>query len=97
MPNPSHLSPDAVASREQVLEGVKEVVGEQMGIAADRIRAEDLLENDLGCDSLDQVEIMMEVEEHFGISVPDDVGDRVRTIGDVVDGVLELLGQRDSV
>jgi acyl carrier protein len=49
---------------------------------------------DLGCDSLDIIEITMEVEEHFDISVPDDQEQDVRTVGDIVDGVLRLLGRR---
>ncbi|MCX7426479.1 MAG: phosphopantetheine-binding protein [Planctomycetia bacterium] len=49
---------------------------------------------DLGSDSLDIIEITMEVEEHFDISVPDDQEQDVRTVRDIVDGVLRLLGQR---
>ncbi len=78
-------------SRDRVLEEVKTIVGEQMDIAVDAIQESSDLENDLGFDSLDQVEIVMEVEDHFGIDVPDEVADRVRTIRDIVDGVMRLL------
>jgi len=75
------------------LADVKQIVGEQMAIPPQRIQENHALVEDLGCDSLDLVEISMETEEHFGISVPDEFVDQVRTIGDVADGVLELLGQ----
>lgn len=56
------------------------------------IRESSNLETDIGCDSLDLMEIMMEVEEHFDIDVPDAIGDEVDTVGDGVDGALGLLG-----
>lgn len=79
-------------SRDRMLEDVKAIAGEQVGIAVENIRESSDLENDLGFDSLDRVETLMEVEEHFGIDVPDAVADDVRTIRDIVDGVMRLLG-----
>lgn len=38
----------------------------------------------------------MEIEEHFDLTVPDDIGQQLRTIGDAVDGVMRLLDQNDS-
>ncbi len=96
MPIPNHSVQGELSAREQVVAGVKQVVGEQMGIPVERIRDGDALENDLGCDSLDVVEITMEVEEHFDISVSDDVGDEVRTISDMVEGVLRLLAEQQA-
>ncbi len=76
--------------RARVLEDVKKIVGEKMGVAVEAIREATELERDLGCDSLDRVEILMEVEDHFGIDVPEDLGDSVRSIRDIVDGILRL-------
>ena len=78
-------------SRANVLEDVKTIVGEQMGMAPQAIRETSELERDLGCDSLDRVEIAMEVEDHFGIDVPDDVADAIRTVRDIVDGVMRQM------
>jgi len=89
----SNLSSEVVPSRPQVIEDVKSTVAEHMGIAPGTIRESSNLETDIGCDSLDLVEIMMEVEEHFDIDVPDEISDEVDTIGDVADGVLGLLGR----
>jgi acyl carrier protein len=88
----SNLSRRICPSRDQILADVKRIVAEQAGIAPEAVRESDNLINDLGCDSLDVIEIAMEVEEQFGITVPDDVSDAARTVGDIVDGVLQLLG-----
>ncbi len=89
----SSLSTSTRLGRDQVLEDVRRIVGEYAEIAPETIGEENALEADLGCDSLDIVEISMEVEEHFGISVPDDVAEQGRTVGGIVDGVLQLLGE----
>ncbi|MEN6494427.1 MAG: acyl carrier protein [Thermoguttaceae bacterium] len=81
------------ASREGVLEEVKQIVAVQLSIAPEQIQESSQLEADLGCDSIDVVEITMEIEEHFDLTVPDDIGQQLRTIGDAVDGVMRLLGQ----
>jgi acyl carrier protein len=91
MPTKSSVSDTAALSRQRVLEEVKTIAGEQVGIAVENIRETSDLENDLGFDSLDKVETLMEVEEHFGIDVPDAVADEARTIRDIVDGVMRLL------
>jgi len=86
-----------VLSRNRVLCDVKRIVGEEVGIAPEDIEENCDLVSDLGSDSLTLVEIMMEIEEHFGITVPDDLGEKVRTVGDVVEGVWQLLrGPRDD-
>jgi acyl carrier protein len=80
-------------SRDDVLREVKQIVSEFAGMAPEEIRETGNLLTDLGCDSLDIIEITMEIEEHFDISVPDDLGDGIRTVGDMADGVMELLGR----
>ena len=80
-------------TRSTVLANVRRIVGEQMAIDPGQIQETNHLENDMGCDSLDLVEIMMEVEDHFGVSVPDEISDQSRTINEIADNVLKLLGQ----
>ena len=80
-----------VPDRDDVLQSVAQIVAEQIGMQVDRIEESNALVEDLGCDSLDIVEISMELEEHFDISIPDEFDKRARTIGDVADGVLQLL------
>jgi len=94
MPTNARPSNHAAASHQQLLDEVKRIVSEFASMPAEDIQETHDLFTDLGCDSLDIVEITMEVEEHFDISVPDDQEQEIRTVGDIADGVLRLLGQR---
>ena len=93
-----HRPPESPISldRSEVFRGVTTAVAEQMGIAPEKIRESDALVEDIGCDSLDIVEISMLLEEQFDISIPDEFGDKVGTVGQVTDGVLRLLGGKTS-
>jgi acyl carrier protein len=81
----------AAPDRGAVLAGVVGVVAEQMGIAPESIGEGDALVEDIGCDSLDVVEISMELEEQFDISIPEELSDQARTVGQITDGILGLL------
>ena len=76
--------------RAQILEDVKRIVGEVLGTTPDDIQEKNVLDSDLGCDSLDFVEIMTSVEDQFGISIQDEDAEKVRSVGDIVDGVQRL-------
>ena len=80
----------AELSRESVLAAVKEIVGEQMSIEPASIDEGAFLEADLGCDSLDITEIVMETEDHFDLTVPTETDDLPQKVSDIVDGVLRL-------
>ncbi len=84
----------ATPSHAQVLAAVRQIVGEQIGLAADQVGEQAELIADLGCDSLDMVEIAMEVEDEFNIQIPDEVQESIRTVADIVAGVIRLLGER---
>ena len=58
---------------ENIAEKVKEIIVEQLSVSADEVKPEANLIDDLGADSLDAVELVMAVEEEFGIEVPDEV------------------------
>ena len=81
----------------RVFEQARAIVAENASMAADEIRLEHRLEEDLGCDSLDLVEITMEVEEQFDISVPDEVAERIKTVKDVVDGVMPFIDRPEQL
>lgn len=80
-----------IPQRAEVLRDVQEIVAEHLGMQMERVRESDALIEDLGCDSLDIVEISMELEEHFDISIPDEFDEQMRTIGHVTDAVLRLV------
>ena len=86
--------PKSIRDRVEVLEEVRQIVAERAGRSAEGIKETDSLEQDLGLDSLDQVEIVMEVEEEFDLNVPDEVANSARTVGGIVDGVMNLLEPR---
>ena len=69
------------------LDKVKEVVIDKLGVEEDAIKLEAHVVDDLGADSLDTVELIMELEEEFGIEIPDDDAENITTVGAAVDYV----------
>ncbi|MCG8450221.1 MAG: acyl carrier protein [Pirellulales bacterium] len=68
-----------------VLERVTNIVSEQLGVDKDKISAETSFVNDLGADSLDTVELVMELEEEFDVNIPDDAAEKIQTVGQAVE------------
>lgn len=67
-----------------VFEKVAELVAEQLGIAKDTIKMESNIIEDLGADSLDIIEMLMTLEEEYGISIPDEKISQIKTVGEIV-------------
>ena len=67
------------------LDKVKEVIVDKLGVDEDSIKPAAHFVNDLGADSLDTVELIMEFEEEFGIEIPDDDAENITTVGAAVD------------
>lgn len=61
-----------------------EIVSKQLGVSKDKISRPTAFINDLGADSLDQVELVMEIEDAFDVSIPDDAAEKIQTVGDAV-------------
>ena len=64
---------------------VKDVIIDKLGVEEDSIKSEAHFVNDLGADSLDTVELIMEFEEEFGIEIPDDDAEKITTVGSAVE------------
>lgn len=62
-------------------ERVVEIVSTQMGVQKDQITPETSFINDLGADSLDTVELIMELEEEFDVNIPDEEAENIETVG----------------
>jgi acyl carrier protein len=67
-----------------VEERVKKIVCDQMGTTPDKVNPETSFINDLGADSLDTVELVMEFEDEFEISIPDEDAEKIQTVGNAV-------------
>jgi acyl carrier protein len=67
-----------------MLEKIKSIVSEQLNISPDKITLESSIIDDLGADSLDVVELVMALEENFGVEIPDEEAEKISTIGDIV-------------
>jgi acyl carrier protein len=78
----SHEETLTVASIE---ERVIDIVAEQLGVDKEKISPETSFVNDLGADSLDQVELVMELEEEFDIDIPDDAAENIQTVGQAIE------------
>jgi acyl carrier protein len=68
----------------EVAEKVNAIIVEKLGVDASQITNEASFTNDLGADSLDTVELIMEFEKEFDISIPDEQAEEIQTVGDAV-------------
>jgi len=68
---------------------VKDIVVEQLGVKPEQVTPQAKFIEDLGADSLDTVELVMALEEEFGIEVPDDQAEKLQSVGDVIKYVEE--------
>jgi acyl carrier protein len=67
-----------------IADKVKEIVVQQLGVAEDQVAPEAKFIEDLGADSLDQVELVMALEEEFGADIPDEEAEKLTTVGDAI-------------
>ena len=68
----------------EIAEKVKAIIVDKLSVDAEDVKAEASFANDLGADSLDTVELIMEFEEEFGITSPDDQAEKISTVGDAI-------------
>jgi acyl carrier protein len=76
---------------------VREIIMEQLGLEAGKVVDSASFADDLDADSLEVVQIVMEIEEAFGIEIGDDAADTILTVGDAVDFVLNSKNKQPSV
>ena len=76
----------------QAFDKVKTIIVEQLGVEPDEVQMNSTFVNDLGADSLDIVELVMAFEEEFEVEIPDDVAERIKTVGEAVNIVVYGYG-----
>ena len=72
-------------SKKDVVEKVKQIISEQLGVDEGEVTPSASFVDDLGADSLDQVELVMALEEAFGVEIPDEDAEKIRTVQDAID------------
>lgn len=72
---------------------VIEIVAEQLQVEKSKITRNTNFTDDLNADSLDQVELVMELEDEFGTSIPDEQAERLKTVGEAVDFIKQAKGK----
>ena len=84
----------AVATAEEIKEKVVKIVSEQMGVDKSEITMDTSFVNDLNADSLDTVELVMEFEDEFELSIPDEEAEKIQTVGAAVEYITKACNQK---
>lgn len=77
--------------KQNVSEKLKEILVDKLGLDPEEVTNDALLKNDLGMDSLDTIEIIMELEKEYTIAIPDEFYDEVKTVDDAVEYIFKII------
>ena len=77
-------------NEKEIFDKVQTIISEQLGVEKSQVTKDANFANDLGADSLDTVELIMEFEEEFGIEIPDEDAENITTVGKAVDYIEKL-------
>lgn len=78
----------------QIAERVQAIIVDKLGVEASEVTPEANFASDLGADSLDTVELIMEFEKEFGISIPDDQAEKITTVGEAINMIAEAVAAK---
>ncbi|MDW8165794.1 MAG: acyl carrier protein [Elusimicrobiota bacterium] len=84
-----HMSEDIAAK-------VKNIIAESLGVDINEVTENASFVNDLGADSLDNVELVMTLEEQFGIEIPDEDAEKIQTVGQAIEYIKNKLAQKEQ-
>lgn len=68
----------------EIASKVQKIIVDKLGVEENEVTPEASFTNDLGADSLDTVELIMEFEKEFGVTIPDDQAEKIQTVGDAI-------------
>ena len=80
-----------MSDNKEVFDKVKKIIIDHLGVEEDKIVESAAFVDDLGADSLDQVELVMAFEQEFGIEIPDDAAEKIDTVGTAVKHIAENI------
>ncbi|MBP5560832.1 MAG: acyl carrier protein [Muribaculaceae bacterium] len=75
-------------------ERVKAIIAEKLGVSEEQVTNEATFTQDLGADSLETVELMLDLEKEFDVSIPDDVSDKIQTVGQAVEFIEKAIEEK---
>jgi acyl carrier protein len=75
---------------------VIEIISEQMGVDKSEVKRETSFINDLNADSLDTVELVMEFEDEFDMSIPDEEAEKIQTVGAAIDYIVNIARSKNQ-
>ena len=78
---------------EDIAERVVSIISDQLDVEKDKVTPASSFINDLGADSLDIVELVMELEDQFGMQIPDEDAEKIRTVQEAIDYIKKHKGQ----
>ena len=73
---------------------IKSIIAEQLGVKAEEVASESSFVDDLGADSLDTVELIMALEEEFGVEIPDEDAEKMSKVSDVIKYIEEKVAAK---
>jgi len=79
--------------REELLKKIRAIVADKLSISEDQVTEEASFVDDLGADSLDTVELVMALEDEFGMDIPDDEAEKLTTVGKAMDYIMNHLSK----
>ncbi len=80
----------------EIADRVREIIAEQLLVDAEDVTDEASFVEDLGADSLDTVELIMEFEDEFGVEIPDEDAEKVQTVGEAVSYIERLVQEKEA-
>lgn len=83
-----------VATVTEIEEKVNQIVSEQLSVDKGELSRETSFVNDLNADSLDTVELVMELEDEFDLTIPDEEAEKLRTVGEAIDYIQKSLSEK---
>ncbi len=85
---------DSNESKQKIEERVIDIVCENLGVNKESVSRNTSFIEDIGADSLDIVELVMELEEEFEITIPDEQAEKIKTVGEAIDYIERELGKK---